>query len=99
MNLIFGTKNKEDYSYKEIQFLQKGHLKKIDISDAIFIINKNGYIGESVKNEINYAKSINKEIIYLENNELVENKITLNNLNPYKNMCKNGILEIFYRIS
>jgi len=44
-----------------------GHLKKIDLSDKIFVVNKNGYIGESVKEEIEYAKSKNKEIEYLEN--------------------------------
>ena len=102
LNIIFGTKNKEDYSQKEIQFLQKAHFKKIDISDAIFVINKNGYIGESVKNEINYAKSINKEIIYLENNELVENKITHNKLvrdniiDIIENNGKKAIYEILF---
>jgi hypothetical protein len=43
-----------------------GHIKRIDISDAIFVVNKNGYIGEAVRNEIEYAKRQNKEIIYLE---------------------------------
>ena len=43
------------------------HRQKIDMSDAIFVINVNGYIGESTKNEIEYAKSKNKEILYLEN--------------------------------
>ena len=88
LNIIFGTKNKEDYSQKEIQFFQKAHFKKIDISDAILVINKNGYIGESVKNEINYAKNRNKEIIYLENNEMVENKIIHNKL------VRDNIIEI-----
>jgi hypothetical protein len=31
------------------------------------VVNKNGYIGEAVKKEINYAKEHNKEIMYLEN--------------------------------
>ena len=42
-------------------------LKKIDLSDAIYVINAGGYIGSSTKLEIEYAKSHNKEIIYLEN--------------------------------
>ena len=42
------------------------HWKKIDISDAIFVVNKEGYIGASTKNEIQYAKSKGKEILYLE---------------------------------
>lgn len=43
------------------------HRAKIDLSDAIFVVNVGGYIGESVKSEIEYAKAKGKEIIYLEN--------------------------------
>ncbi len=43
------------------------HLRKIDISDSIYVMNVNGYIGESTRNEIEYAKSLNKTITYLEN--------------------------------
>jgi len=42
------------------------HRKKIDLSDAIYVINVNGYIGDSASNEIRYAKSKGKEVIYLE---------------------------------
>lgn len=41
------------------------HLRKIDISDAIFVVNQDGYIGESTRNEIEYAEKLNKEIIYM----------------------------------
>ena len=68
LTVIYPIKNKESYTSEEINILEKGHNKKIDISDAIFVVNKNGYIGESVKKEIEYAKNKNKEIIYLENN-------------------------------
>ncbi|WP_318066858.1 hypothetical protein [Clostridium boliviensis] len=37
-----------------------------EITDAIFVINVDGYIGDSVKKEIEYAKQKGKEIIYLE---------------------------------
>jgi len=67
LSVIYPTKNKECYTEEEIHFLQKGHYKRIDISDAIFVVNKNGYIGEAVREEIEYAKRKNKEIIYLEN--------------------------------
>ena len=49
--------------------LDKIHKSKIDIADTVYIINKNGYIGESTKSEIEYAKSKGKEIIYLEETE------------------------------
>lgn len=42
------------------------HLRKIDISDEIFVFNKDGYIGESTRNEINYAESLGKPVKYLE---------------------------------
>lgn len=42
------------------------HFKKIDISDVIYVVNVNGYIGESTKKEIEYAKSLKNEILSLE---------------------------------
>ena len=44
--------------------LVAAHYKKIDISDAIYIVDINGYIGTSVANEISYAKGKGKEIIF-----------------------------------
>jgi len=41
-------------------------IKKIDIADEILILNVNGYIGKSTRNEINYATKQNKYIRYLE---------------------------------
>ena len=42
------------------------HLCKIDLADEVFVINKNGYIGESTGREIEYAKANSKPIKYLE---------------------------------
>jgi hypothetical protein len=67
LSVIYPTKEKTDYTQDEIHLLQIGHFKKINISDAIFVVNKNGYIGEQLQKEIDYAKKHNKEIIYLEN--------------------------------
>lgn len=38
--------------------LDELHLKKIDMSDQIFVVNKNNYMGQSTQNEIAYARSI-----------------------------------------
>ena len=38
--------------------------EKIKLSDAILVVNVNGYIGNSTRSEIEYAKSLNKEILY-----------------------------------
>ena len=40
------------------------HRQKIDMSDAILVINKDGYIGESTKEEIEYAKAKGKQVYY-----------------------------------
>ena len=42
------------------------HKRKIDMADEIFVINVNGYIGESTRSEIAYAKSTGKAVRYLE---------------------------------
>ena len=55
---------KSKYTKEEIETLNKIHKEKIRLSDAIFVVNVNGYIGSSTKNEILYSKSLNKEIIY-----------------------------------
>ena len=47
--------------------LDEMHKQKIDMSDEIYVINVEGYIGESTKNEIEYAKARGKKISYLEN--------------------------------
>ena len=44
------------------------HKVKISMSNLVFIINKNGYIGESTKSEIEYAEKAGKQIVYLEDN-------------------------------
>lgn len=54
------------FNEKEKQTLAKLHYDKIKISDAIYVININGYIGESTAKEIEFAKKLGKEIMYLE---------------------------------
>lgn len=64
---VYPTEENYTRTDEQIENLKKAHFKKIDLSDAIYIVNVNNYIGESTKLEIEYAKSKNKEIIYLEN--------------------------------
>ena len=51
---------------KTKEMLDDMHKRKIDMSDEIFVINVNGYIGESTKSEIEYASKLRKKINYLE---------------------------------
>ncbi len=56
--------NKFTLSNDDIKKLEIAHYKKIDISDGIYVVNVNGYIGESVRREIEYAKKYQKDILY-----------------------------------
>ena len=42
------------------------HKRKIDMADEIYVINVGGYIGDSTRSEIEYAKANGKGIRYLE---------------------------------
>lgn len=50
----------------ELTRIKAAHHKKIDLSDSIYIVNIGGYIGQSVTEEIAYAKEHGKEILYHE---------------------------------
>ena len=56
----------QKYEGIDASILDKIHTKKIDISDAIYVVNIDGYIGNSTKNEIEYAKNNGKKVIYHE---------------------------------
>ena len=48
------------------EMLEDMHKRKIDMADEIFVINVGGYIGDSTKSEIEYAKAHGKKVNYLE---------------------------------
>ena len=41
------------------------HKEKIEMSDAIFVVNVNGYIGNSTYSEIDWAQRKKKQIAFL----------------------------------
>ena len=51
---------------KTKKMLDDMHKRKIDMADEIFVINVNGYIGDSTKSEIEYASELGKKVNYLE---------------------------------
>lgn len=63
--------DKEAFEGLNKKMLDDLHKRKIDLSDEIFVINKNGYIGDSTKSEIDYALKTGKKIRYMEG---VDNK-------------------------
>ena len=60
---LFGHSG-DDEVWKEgtKEMLDDMHKRKIDLADEIIVINPNGYIGESTKSEIEYAKLKHKKI-------------------------------------
>ena len=53
-------------SEEEIEKLAQAHFKKIDMSDVVYVVNIDGYIGEAVSREVCYAQKHHKEIIFHE---------------------------------
>ena len=52
---VFGHSG-DEITEKEKRNLDKLHLEKIRLSDAIFVLNIRGYIGESTQKEIEFAR-------------------------------------------
>ena len=69
IELVLPQSEREDPQHSNFEvkkMLDELHLRKIDLSDYIFVINKNGYIGESTAHEIAYAQKKGKLISFLE---------------------------------
>jgi len=69
IELVLPQSEREDPQHNNFQvkqMLDELHLRKIDLADEVMILNVGGYIGESTRNELNYAISKRKRIIYLE---------------------------------
>lgn len=61
---LFGHSG-DDITDDQKIMLDDMHKRKIDMADEIFVVNKNGYIGNSTKSEIEYAEKNKKSIRYL----------------------------------
>ena len=46
--------------------IDETHLRKIDLSDEVLVLNIDGYVGESTTNEILYALKMGKLVKFLE---------------------------------
>lgn len=64
-------------SKDEKEILDKVHYKKILHSDLVLVLDRNGYIGDSTRNEITFALVINKPVIYLRNTGYFHDKLNL----------------------
>ncbi len=65
MPCIFHHADKEELTTEEKIRLDNLHKEKINMSDAIFVVNVDGYIGESTYGEIDWANRMKKQIFFL----------------------------------
>ena len=98
---VYSTQNNIERTEIQLERLKKEHFRKIELSDAIFVVNKNNYIGQSTNLEIEYAKKLGKEIMYLEpeekDNNLTKNEnIKFNSLIPELSVSNIDISKKFY---
>lgn len=52
------------------ELFRKIHFRKIDMADEIYVIDVNGYIGESTMQEIQYAQEQKKVVNYYSDSNL-----------------------------
>lgn len=57
----------ETANESELLVYRNAHKQKIAMSDAIFVINIDGYVGRHTATEIEFASQKNKRIYFLEN--------------------------------
>lgn len=63
---VFGHSDDSVQITDEIKtMLDDIHRRKIDMSDGIYVINVNGYIGASTKSEIEYARGHGKTVEFM----------------------------------
>lgn len=60
----FGHADSLNFSETEKRHLDQIHFRKIDISDLIYVIDVNEYVGDSTKNEIVYALRNDKSVFF-----------------------------------
>lgn len=53
-----------DVTPSDLSTLESAHFRKIELSDAIYVVNIQGYIGNWVSKEIAFANDLGKEVIY-----------------------------------
>lgn len=61
---VYPTLDNIERTEEQLIKLKEAHFKRIELSDAILVVNVNNYIGNSTNLEIEYAKKLEKEIIY-----------------------------------
>ena len=61
---VYSVLEKIEITKEQLIKLKEAHFKRIELSDAILVVNINDYIGESTNLEIDYAKKLGILLIY-----------------------------------
>ena len=64
--VMFGHLEELDMDGEDRKKFDELHKDKIEMSDEILVLNVDGYIGESTRNELNHTIKLGKNIRYLE---------------------------------
>lgn len=62
---VFPVLENDPITEEQLQKMKVAHFKRIELSDAILVVNINHYIGNSTNREIEYAQKLGKEIRYV----------------------------------
>jgi len=63
--------HREKYLDPKKPMLDQLHMQKIDMADEIFVIDPGFYVGESTRNEIDYARATGKGVRFLSMEDVV----------------------------
>lgn len=66
---VFHHMEEEELPREVLLQLDNSHKEKIEMSDAIFVVNVNKYIGEGTYSDIDWAQRKKKQIYFLEQME------------------------------
>lgn len=78
LQCVYGLKP-DNLTSSQLATLKNEHYKRIELSDAVYVVNIDGYVGDSTRQETLYAEKLGKEIIYYEFDLVNE----LNNYKPF----------------
>lgn len=91
VNPLNEADDKDWYTPEIKRRLDEVHLDKIASSDAIFVINRFGYIGQSTLNEIAHARLIKRELYACEIWPMNYSPTNICSLNREQSMLEHGV--------
>ena len=85
---LFSQSEGIELTKDQIDMLRERHRLKIGLCDSIYVVNQDGYIEESTKEEIEYAISKGKKIMSLEPLKIPSSVVSIREYDPDEDwMC------------